>query len=224
MVDLDDMMCNDETKEAIEFIKKDTLQLVLINDFPRYEKELSELLSQANIQLLLIASMHGEGTCLRAVMDSVINERFGSDFRMKIKDKADSLFFVSNKESIFPEQQLDKRPTLASNPDSNGQDEIIKRLNKKYLQLDSIQLRSNIVNAPYFVVRFTVAKDGTSSNAEIVERNSTHNFINLEKIIIDEINSLNEWKAGQIRNESVSSIMDVAIAVNEKPHASNSNE
>jgi hypothetical protein len=217
-------MCYEETKEATELLNNDTVQLILINEFPPYEKELNKLLTESNVQLRLIASMHGEGSCLRAVMDSVINERFGSDFRTKILNEAGSLFLESNKDSIFQEQQLDKRPTLASNSGVNGQDEIIKRLNSKFSNDDTIELISNIVNSPYFKVKFKVSTDGTSSNAEIIERNSTDDFTELERIIINEINGLTDWTAGQIRNESVSSTIEIAIAVNKKRNANKTYE
>jgi len=215
-VDSDDLICSYETTIAIELLKNDTLQFILINEFPRYERELNQLLIKSNIQLHLIGSMHGEGYCQKVVMDSVINERYGSEFRIKIENEADSLFLESNRDSIFSGQHLDKRPTLSSNSGANGQDEIIKILNQKHLLNDSLELISNVVEAPYFVVRFTVSKDGTSSNAKITERNSTSNYTYLEGIILNEINGLTNWSAGQIRNESVSSAIDVAIAVKKK--------
>lgn len=215
-IDSQDWICNEEKEIAKELLKKDTIQFILINEFPRFEKELNELLRTSNIQLQIIGSMHGEGYCQKAMMDSVINERFGLEFETNIKNKADSLFLDSRRYSIFPEQQLDKQPTLALNPNTNGQDEIIKRLNKKNLKGDSIELISNIVNVPYFVVKFNVSKDGISSNAEIIERNSTSDFIYLEEIIVNEINGLTDWSAGQIRNENVSSVIDIAIAVRKK--------
>ncbi|WP_375579368.1 hypothetical protein ABWH96_20655 [Marivirga tractuosa] len=224
VVDLEDAICEEEIEQAFKLLKKDTVQYVLINEIPRYERELRQVLSESNIQLELVASMHGEGYCQKSVMDSVINERFGSNYLMLIKNQADSLFLATNRGSVFPEQQLDERPLLATNPNFNGQEEIIKRLNKKTFAKDSIELISNIVNAPYFVVSFIVNKDGESSNAEITERNATDDYMELENVIINEINGLTDWTAGKIRNEIVSSKIEVAIAVNDKRNANTSYE
>ena len=216
---MEDLICQEETKKAFELLRNDTVQLVLINELPRYEKELIEILNESKIQLVLVASIHDEGYCQKYVMDSAINERFGSNYLTQIKNQADSLFLASNRDSIFPEQQLDERPTLATNPSFNGQGEIIKRLNKKYFVKDSIELISNVVNAPYFVVSFNVNVNGVSSKASITERNSTEDYQELENLIVNEINGLTEWTAGKIRDESVSSRIDVAIAVNKKQNA-----
>ena len=212
---METLNCDEETAEAIKKIKSDSVQFVLINEFPRYKDELVEVLSELNIQLVLKTSMHGEGYCQKSIMDSVISQRFGSNFIAQIKNQSDSLFLESNRGSIFPEKQLDERPILAGNTNLNGQEVIIKRLNKNQFSNDSIELKSNIVNAPYFVVSFYVKVDGTSSNATITERNSTDGYGRLENIIMDEINRLNEWTPGNIRNERVSSEVEVAIAINE---------
>ncbi|HHC78420.1 MAG TPA: hypothetical protein ENK46_00955 [Flavobacteriia bacterium] len=211
IIELDDWICNNEKKEALNLLKNDSVYFVLINEFPRYQKQLRKLLIKSNLQLEIIGSMHGEGFCLKAFMDSVINVRFGINFRKEIEDRADSLFLELNKGSIFAEKQLDKRPILAS--DTSGQVEIIRRLNSKILNRDSVRLTSNIVNSPYFVVRFVVEKKGISRDAIIIERHTVEKFKNLEKLIINEINGLNGWSAGKIRNENVDSSIEVAIAI-----------
>jgi hypothetical protein len=178
----------------------------------RYESELEALLGQKGIKYSLDPFGHAY-ECYDLVMDSLIKVKFGDDFVDKLKLVADSLFFEKRKNGTFDYSEVDTWALRKNSDDKLGGDFVINYLNEKLTPKSSFRFVSNTVDRPYYLIEFTVDKDGETKNIEIKERNNTEKFKGTEEIILKEISNIHDWTPATIKNEPVTAKFQIGVAI-----------
>lgn len=186
----------------------------------RYFKELKELCKQNGLEYsydLIGCVQYNNQTqgCYTAYMDIVIAEKFGEDFKIKLHQKADSLFLVRAKleNKIVQYWDCDERPRL---PDET------KRTND-YLTSISIskpdikENKEEYGGWPFFDIGFIIEKDSSISDYYIsnfvpqLEENEKYKD-ELFKIAIDYIEeNYSVWVPGKIKDVLVRTDNNVRI-------------
>jgi hypothetical protein len=184
-----------------------------INGEPlRYQSELEDLLRQKGIKYSIDPFGH-EYECYDLVMDSLIKIKFGDDFVDKLKLVADSLFFEKRKNGTFDYSEVDTWPLRKNSDDQLGGDFVINYLNEKLTPKSSFRFISNTVDRPYYLIEFTVDKDGETKNIEIKERNNTEKFNGTEEIILNEVGKIKDWTPATIKNRAVTAKFQMGVAI-----------
>ncbi len=204
-------LCELGRQEGLDDYKKGILHY--INGEPlRYESEMEDLLRQKGIKYSIDPFGHAY-ECYDLVMDSLIKVKFGDDFVDKLKLVADSLFFEKRKNGTFDYYEVD---TWALRKNSNyqlGGDFVINYLNEKLTPKSSFRFVSNTVDRPYYLIEFTVDKDGETKNGEIKERNNTEKFKDAEEIILREITKIKDWTPATIKDQPVTAKFQMGVAI-----------
>jgi hypothetical protein len=146
-------------------------------------------------------------------MDSLIKIKLGDEFIGKLKSEADSLFFERRKAGTFDYYEVDTWALRKNSNYSLGGDFMINYLNSTIPPNAYFRFISNIIDRPYYLLEFTINKDGSTSNATIKERNNTEKFKNLEDIIVKEVNQVNDWIPATIRNQVVTAKFQMGVAI-----------
>ena len=204
-------LCQLGRQEGLDDYRKGTLHFINGQSL-RYEKELEDLLGQKAIKYSSDSFGHAY-ECYDMVMDSLIKVKFGDDFIDKLKLVADSLFFDKRKNGIFDYFEVDTWALRENNDDQLGGEFIINYLNKKLTPKSSFRFVSNTVDRPYYLIEFTVDRDGGTKNTEIKERNNTERFAGTEEMIINEIGKIKNWIPPTIRNQSVAAKFQIGVAI-----------
>ncbi len=178
----------------------------------RYELELVDLLGQNGIKYSIDPFGHAY-ECYDLVMDSLIKVKFGDDFVDKLKLAADSLFFEKRKNETFDYSEVDTWALRNNSNDQLGGDFVINYLNEKLTPKSSFRFVSNTVDRPYYLIEFTVDKDGETKNVEIKERNGTEPFPRTEELIVKEVSKIKDWTPATIRNQPVTAKFQKGVAI-----------
>jgi hypothetical protein len=187
--------------------------LHFINGEPlRYEAELKDLLGREGIKYSTDPFGHGY-ECYDLVMDSLIKVKYGNDFVDKLKLVADNLFFEKRKNGTFDYSEVDTWALRKNSDDQLGGDFIINYLNEKLTAKSPFRFVSNTVDRPYYLIGFTVDKDGETKNIEIKERNNTEKFKGTEEIILKEISKVKDWTPAKIKNQPVTAKFQIGVAI-----------
>jgi hypothetical protein len=182
----------------------------------RYESELKDLLEQKGIKYSLDPFGHAY-ECYDLVMDSLIEVKFGRDFINKLKLVADSLFFEKRKKGTFDYTEVDTWALRKNSSDQLGEDFIINYLNEKLSPNSAFRFVSNTVDRPYYLIDFTVDKDGGTGGIEIKERNNTAKFEGAEEIILQELNKIKNWTPATIKSQPVTAKFQMGVAIEGVP-------
>ena len=181
----------------------------------RYRSELKDLLEQQGIRYTMDPMGHAYG-CERVVADSLIKIKFGENFIDELELVADSFYFEKRKNGTFPYYDLDTWALRKNNDNSLGGDFVINYLNERLTPKSSFRFISNIVNSPYYLIEFTIDKEGRTMDVEIKERNNTGRFAGTEELIIKEISKLKDWIPATIRNQPVTARFQMGVAILEE--------
>ena len=90
---------------------KYTLNFGLGSRLPKYEHEISDVLAPYGIEfeIITVSDLLPSGQhCYKNFMDSTIAARFGDSFIKMINERAASLFYERNKNSIFSDSDVDE--------------------------------------------------------------------------------------------------------------------
>jgi hypothetical protein len=203
--------CELERREALDDYEKGVLHY--INGEPlRYESELVDLFGQNGIKYSIDPFGHAY-ECYDQVMDSLIKVKFGDGFLEKLKLVADSLFFEKRKNGTFDYSQVDTWALRKNSDDQLGGDFVINYLNKELTTKSSFRFVSNTIDRPYYLIQFTVDKDGETKNIEIIERNNTEKFEGTEELILREISKIKDWSPATVRNQPVTAKFQMGVAI-----------
>ncbi len=194
---------NDYGKGILHYINGEPL---------RYESELEDLLGQKGIKYSIDPFGHAY-ECYDLVMDSLIKVKFGDNFVDKLKLVADSLFFEKRKSGTFDYSEVDTWALRRNSGDQLGGDFVVNYLNEKLTSKSTFRFVSNTVDRSYFLIEFTVDKDGKTKNIEIKERNNTETFKGAEEIILDEITKITDWTPATIKNQPVTAKFQMGVAI-----------
>jgi hypothetical protein len=178
----------------------------------RYGQELEDLLNQNGIKYSTDPFGHAY-ECYDLVMDSLIKVKFGDNFVDNLKLVADSLFFEKRKDGPFDYYEVDTWALRKDNENQLGGDFIINYLNDKLTPKSTFKFVSNTGDRPYYLIEFTVDKDGETKNIEIKERNNTETFKGTEEIILQEIIKIKDWTPPTIRNQPVTAKFQMGVAI-----------
>lgn len=151
--------------------------------------------------------------CYDLVMDSLIKIKFGDHFVDNLKLVADSLFFEKRKDGTFNYYEVDTWALRKDNETQLSGDFIINYLNDKLTPKSKFKFVSNTLDRPYYLIEFTVDKDGETKNIEIKERNNTEEFKETEEIILKEIIKIKDWTPPTIRNQPVTAKFQMGVAI-----------
>jgi hypothetical protein len=167
-----DELCISEIEKAKTDIKKEGIVFTQVVGFlfghNRYENELKELCKQKGLKydIDLIGCVVFEGQtqgCYGAYMDKALSEKYGSNFKENMHQKADSLFLVNAIDRTVYYGDLDNRPRLPSENKRNSDD-----LGYVYFENSEIKIESNKWNdLPFMDIGFIVHKDSTISNFNV---------------------------------------------------------
>jgi hypothetical protein len=203
--------CELGRQEAINDYKEGILHYIN-GQLVRYGQELSDLLNQNGIKYSTDPFGH-EYECYDLVMDSLIKVKFGDHFIDNLKLVADSLFFEKRKGGTFNYNEVDTWALRKDNETQLGGDFIINYLNDKLTPKSKFKFVSNILDRPYYLIEFTVDKEGETKNIEIKERNNTERFKETEEIILKEIIKIKDWTPPTIRKQPVTAKFQMGVAI-----------
>jgi hypothetical protein len=155
----------------------------------------------------------GLGIRPNGIMDNLISIKFGDKLIDSLKIKADSLFFVKTNDGTFEDWEVDNRALRKAADENLGGDYIINYLNHSLNPNSKYRYESNCVNLPYFVIQFTVNKDGTTKETRIIERHRTEKFVQTERAIISEVNEIKDWIPATIQNKPIAARFQIGVAI-----------
>jgi hypothetical protein len=207
--------CNDERQEAKENLKTGCVYYVINLSiggwFPRYEKELEQVLKSYNVELEIYpvsCVVPNDGYCYKQFMDSVLISRYGSDFSNMINQKADSLFASKRHEKIYSDWEVDEQPFISETIINETGDPFIDLLNSALDTTSEFRYVSNCIGFSHFIIEYTVDSLGKSSNCIVVEEEFINNENEvtkdrLRKELINKVNSMTIWTPGLLLGNKV---------------------
>ncbi len=187
-----------------------------INGEPlRYESELRDLLNQSRIDYSVDPFGHA-CECYDLVMDSLLKIRFGDTFIDKLKlGPIACSSRVDNMERLRI-SKLIPGALRKGNDDQLGGDFIINYLNDRLPSETLFSFVSNTVERPFYLIEFTVDKNGSTKCVGIKERNNTANFKEAEAILLNELNNIKDWIPATIRSRAVGARFQMGVAIESK--------
>lgn len=170
---LSDKLCREDVKKAKRDVEKGKIVLTQRYGFGtmpyRFEEELAELCKSHDItfEVVLISDLiiHGQTQgCNADYMDGILSERFGTEFKEKLLERADSLFLKNAMlyDSLVDSRYCDERPYLTN----------IAHKKDDYnfsLTVDDVPIKKDTVsgNWPHLDVEIIIEKDSSIGNFHV---------------------------------------------------------